>query len=339
MKMKLGIVVGAGTGRELADVFKSVIREFNTLFPEQVEIVECENVFNSYYSLRGKTFDEIQRINKAEIEALLRFYSDFYQEGGRIIFRTAINAEVLYQVRKLGEALKVIPIECASHSILLIRDQTQGFYANDNYTYASEAVSFQGSFSRENFRKLISHAKILAEATLSPGYETWAVYKLHLFGRLFEEWVTVLDPKIKMMQPNNATETLLTKLPTSDRDLLIVAANEFGDIIHEFLLSPFAGKTRFTSCSKNIYLSSKFKGLKEYQTVHGSADSLQGTGKVNPTGMLRAIEAIYRDEVGLSGIDHISAVLNQLPVNTESRMANVLTRFLSEIKRKMINRR
>ena len=101
----------------------------------------------------------------------------------------------------------------------------------------------------------------------------------------------------------------------------MIAGNEWADIMHVLVLNLF-GKARY---SKSVYLHPGLKGLTVFQTVHGSADDIEGVGKVNATVTLRAAAAILERyancERAGGAMEQTSNVLKE---------KGVLTKYLQE---------
>jgi isocitrate/isopropylmalate dehydrogenase len=302
---KIGVVIGSGTGRELAEVFKQSLIRIAKILGKQAEVIECKHEFKSYKELQGLPADQIERVVQSDLDALTDFYKEFYQDGGTAIFRTAINAETLYLFRRVAQAVKIITIPLTSKTLLIVRDEMQGFYANNEYQISEYEIRFAGSFSQENFQRIVNFSLGEGERLLRKPFEVWIVYKHHLFANVLEKWARHALPQAKVYQPNHATDLLFQYLHSATGDdLLMITGNEIGDILHEVLIFHLGIGTRNTLYSKNIYLHPDFQGLVEYQTVHGSADDLAGKGMVNPFATLRAVGAIveeWLDEPGFSG--------------------------------------
>lgn len=302
---KVGIIVGSGTGRELADVFARGVVRLAGAAGRRVEVVECEHEFKSYHHLLGSTPDRIEEAVREDLARLEDFYTDFYRAGGRAVFRTAINAETLYRFRQVGRAVKTVYIPRRQKRLLLVRDQLQGFYANDSCRFGADEVSFAGSFSRSNFQLLARRSLAEADRVLRQPYDIWVVYKHHLFATLIETWTHDLFEQAGVYQPNHATDLLFRYLQEGDdgggRDLLMIAGNEVGDILHEVLIFNLKLGTRNNLHSRSVYLRPDLDGLVEYQTVHGSADGIGGQGSVNPLATLRAAGAFVEEQLGRAG--------------------------------------
>ena len=175
--IKIGVIVGGGTGRELADVFVNTLDMIATLLGLDVDIRACQYEFSSYATLRGFPSQQIERTVREELRILESFYKCFYSLGGRVIFRTAINAETLYSFRRIGQAVKIIDIHLRGSRLLIVRDQTQGFYANSTYKIKNDKINFTGTLTKENFKRVITFALDKARKSLPQPFDIWVVYK------------------------------------------------------------------------------------------------------------------------------------------------------------------
>ena len=131
------------------------------------------------------------------------------------------------------------------------------------------------------------------------------VYKFHLFDGLFSAWATSLSEehkvKVEFVQPDTANRNLLA-FGVRGRQLMI-AGNEWADIMHVMLLHIFGQGAQEARCTENIYLHPDTHLLHEYQTVHGSADDIEGKGVVNPSATIRAAAAILERQGGCKGAE------------------------------------
>lgn len=299
---KIGVVIGGGTGKELANIFTQTFDKIAQKFQVPIDVIHCNYEFTTYKEVRHLDHVRVRKIVREELKLLEEFYKEFYTGGGRVIFRTAINAETLYEFRRRHLAVKIIPILTKNGRVLIIRDAMQGFYANDEYKVKDDLIVFRGSYRKENFEKIITFALGEARKFLLSPFEIWAVYKHHLFGGVIEKWVHDILPDAKVYQPNHATELLWSFFRgRKEFNILLIMGNEVSDILHEELIFALKLGTRHTLFSKNVYLSPSLKDLKEYQTVHGSADDIKGKNLVNPIATLRIVAAITEHELGIRG--------------------------------------
>ncbi|MFJ2580368.1 isocitrate/isopropylmalate family dehydrogenase [Kitasatospora aureofaciens] len=321
MKPVIGLAVGRGTGAELATVFQQVLGRIAKLHRTDIEIVRSPRTYHSYVSLKAEEGD-VERIGRLTHEDATH-YEEFCREQARLgtaaVFRTAINAQSLYLVRQRLQAVKVEPIAAGDASLLLVRDEAQGFYTGEN-RHSPGLVTRTMEFSREITEKILDFAVRRARQEW-PGHGPERVvmaYKFHLLDGALDDWVAESSARhgtpVRLFQPDTVNRNLITH-GLADRTV-IVASNEWADIMHVVLLDRFGEERQENRCTQNVYLHPALNGLVEYQTVHGSADDLEGTGRVNPTATVRAAAQIAELHGGCPGAVRateraLAAVLDQ----------------------------
>ena len=300
--LKVGLAVGHGTGPELADIFEKVMIQLAERRSIQVQISRSSKIYHSYSSLlsageQGPADSQeiIANETMQDVVHYQRFCEEQALQGTRAIFRTAITAESLYLVRQHLEAVKIEYFDQAGSSIILVRDQAQGFYTGSNIV-GDEKVSRSCQFSKQTTGRIISYA-------LGRARDQWSsdaveritmVYKHHLFGNTFDAWAKAwteeFGVKVDVLQPDTMNRNMLAFGLGGKR--LIIAGNEYADIMEVILLDKFGQGVQETEYAENVYLHPKVFGLSEFQTVHGSADGLVGKDMVNPTATIKAAAAI-----------------------------------------------
>jgi tartrate dehydrogenase/decarboxylase/D-malate dehydrogenase len=301
----VGLAVGRGTGPELADVFERVLTAIGARHGVHIDTVRSPRTYHSYFSLKAEGgTDEIRRLTELDAEHYERFCRAQARRDTPVIFRTAINAQSLYLVRQRLQAVKVDHLAHAGKSLLLVRDEAQGFYTGEN-SHRPGVVERTTTFSREITEKVLTFAVRRARRQW-PGHAVERVvmaYKFHLLDGALGEWVAEIAARlgvdVALFQPDTVNRNLIEHgLP--DRTV-IVAANEWADIMHVVLLDRFGFERQENRCTENVHLHPDVAGLVEYQTVHGSADDLAGLGTVNPVATVRAAAAIAERHAGCAG--------------------------------------
>ncbi|WP_328647709.1 isocitrate/isopropylmalate family dehydrogenase [Amycolatopsis sp. NBC_00348] len=298
----VGLAVGRGTGPELADVFENVLTRIGLRHSTEIEIVRSPRLYHSYFSLKGEGETErIRRLTQEDAEHYERFCREQARADVPAIFRTAINAQSLYLVRERLQAVKVDPI---TPGLLLVRDQAQGFYTGEN-RHTPGVLTRTTVFSKEITEKVIVFALRRAWAQWPDDGPARIVlaYKFHLLDGALGEWVAEIAGRlgvtVELSQPDTVNRNLIEHGLTPRT--LVVAGNEWADIMHVVLLDAFGGERQERRYTENVLLHPDVAGLVEYQTVHGSADDLAGTGRVNPTATIRAAAAIAERHAGCPG--------------------------------------
>ncbi|MFJ7125973.1 isocitrate/isopropylmalate family dehydrogenase [Streptomyces sp. NPDC098101] len=328
----IGLAVGHGTGPELADVFERVLNTFAASRPDGaggsgssgVDVVRSPRLYHSYVSLRrGHDVAATQRLTAEDAEHYEAWCRELAGRGTTAVFRTAINAQSLYLVRRRLRAVKVDLLTADGRSLLLVRDQAQGFYTGEN-THVPGEVTRTLTFSHEITGAVVEHALERARRTWPDGRIGRIVmaYKFHLLDGAFDAWVAELSERlgvrIEVFQPDTVNRNLLAHgLP--DRTLLI-AGNEWADIMHVMLLDRYGSDRQENRCTENVCLDPALRGLVEYQTVHGSADDLAGRNLVNPVATVRAAALVAEHHAGCPGAvaatEAALAVLDERGVRT-----------------------
>lgn len=149
------------------------------------------------------------------------------------------------------------------------------------------------------------------------------VYKFHLFDGIFsiwaKEWSKEHGVRVEFVQPDTANRNLLA-FGVRGRQLMI-AGNEWADIMHVIILDMLGQGAQEARCTENVYLRPDVQGLSEYQTVHGSADDIAGQGLVNPSATVRAAAAILERHGACHGVE---ALIDRTLLTL--RRMNVVTR-------------
>ena len=208
-------------------------------------------------------------------------------------------------------------------SVILVRDQAQGFYTGSNIV-SDGKVSRSCQFSKETTGRIIAYALSRARNQWGTGVveSITMVYKHHLFGDTFEVWAKAWSEKfgvkIDIVQPDTMNRNVLAFGLGGKR--LIIAGNEYADIMEAILLDQFGQGVQETSYAENVYLSPQVHGLSEFQTVHGSADDLTGKNMVNPTATIKAAAAILERYGGAECVGVLDTVKDAIQVLRRENM-------------------
>lgn len=98
------------------------------------------------------------------------------------------------------------------------------------------------------------------------------------------------SPKdIDILQPDTVMHKLLGELPKlKDKDIVVVASNEIGDVLLEALIHYYKIANKETFFTLNVAFVDKNNPLEVVQTMHGSADDIVGQQLLNPIATIRA---------------------------------------------------
>ncbi|MEV6984950.1 isocitrate/isopropylmalate family dehydrogenase [Sphaerisporangium sp. NPDC051017] len=305
MERVIGLAVGRGTGPELATVFERVLAGIADVYSTEISVTRSERIYHSYASMKPTAgIDRVRQLTREDADHYAEFCRAQAALGVPAVFRTAINAQSLYLVRQRLRAVKVDVIATADTSLLLVRDQAQGFYTGDN-THVPGALIRTMAFSQEITDKVIAFAVRRARREWPDGGadEIVMAYKFHLLDGALDAWVAESAARhgveIRLCQPDTVNRDLIERGPRPRT--LIIAGNEWADIMHVVLLDRFAAERQENRCTENVYLHPHAAGLVEYQTVHGSADDLAGKDAVNPVATVRAAAVVAERHAGCAG--------------------------------------
>ncbi|KAJ5779111.1 hypothetical protein N7457_006831 [Penicillium paradoxum] len=301
----VALAVGNGTGSELIAIFKKVIVALATPYNVEVQFFTSPRIYHSYSSLLAMNNTEaVTSETLTDADHYEAFCREVVTLGACAIFRTSMSAQALYIVRDRLQAVKLEHFQLSSStSILLVRDQAQGFYSGLNTIDSSqETVSRRSYFSKSIFEEILTFSI--------------ALYKFHLFDGLFhlwaQEWKGSYGVDIHFVQGDTMNRNLLAFGIQGHQ--LLICGNEYADIMQTMLLDRFGFGPQESACAENVYLSAGVRqGLSEYQTAHGSADDLTGKGVVNPTATIRAAATLLERHGGCQGVQRqIDATLDEM---------------------------
>ena len=149
---RVGYIAGRGTGEELADVFERVMIYLSSRYSISIELQRSPRVFHSYNSLMSDFGN--QRDIEYETTEDAKQYEDFCRtqaaQGTQVIFKTAINAQSLYLVRQRLQAVKVECFNRDENALLLVRDESQGFYTGIMPQFFRQQNKWRGGKKQEN---------------------------------------------------------------------------------------------------------------------------------------------------------------------------------------------
>ncbi len=135
MSLRVSYTVGKGTGTELADIFERVMRKLSTYYFVPIELHASSHIYHSYSSLLEDYGDpkSIKEETLRDVSHYERFLKEQAAQGTRVIFQTVTNAQFLQLVRQHLQAVTVERFNQGSNSLLLVSDQSQGFYTGKPY--------------------------------------------------------------------------------------------------------------------------------------------------------------------------------------------------------------
>ena len=302
--LRVGLAIGGGTGPELAEIFERTLRELAAREKMRAEIIRSPREYRTYRPMAALTSAEAARATEEDAADYIRFVRELAADGIRVAFRTAFNAQSLYLVRDELLGVKVEPMRHSDGELLLIRDETQGFYSGRNDQPADPLrIRRETLFSRENTWRVLDFSIENAAARWGGREHIDRIIvacKFHLLENRFAQWVRDYERersvRIHLYQPDTTNRQLMRG--AFDGRTVLVGSNEWGDIMHAELIARFGLGHQEERCARNFFLHPDIAGFVEYQTVHGSADDIAGRGIVNPVATLRAAARVIEEFTG-----------------------------------------
>ena len=142
MGLRVGYTVGRGTGKELANVFERVMLKLCAHYSIPIELHTSSRIYHSYSSLL-EDYDDTKDVEEATLQDTLhyeKFCREQVAQGTRVTFKTAMNAQSLYLVRQHLQAVKLEHFDQGHNSMLLVRDQSQGFYTGKSKSIRGDEI-------------------------------------------------------------------------------------------------------------------------------------------------------------------------------------------------------
>ncbi|PIT94024.1 hypothetical protein COU00_01215 [Candidatus Falkowbacteria bacterium CG10_big_fil_rev_8_21_14_0_10_43_11] len=305
IKPTIGLIEGGGTGPELAEVFEKVVSAIYKRETAKVaDFLSFQKLFgynpHTFWELKKyyytKPYSFVKKICNKEVDDVLRYNEIFLKKRGIGIFRTAINAETLYYLRREAKSIKVIPIKVKKGNkvvnILFIRDQIQGYYTTQKIKAERRRIEITSIFSEDLFAIILNFIREKAAELNFENSTILFLYKFHIMGIELQKMIddamkkTKLKNEYLIMQPDSGIHLLLHDIFTKDiRKIIVICGNEIGDVLLETLIHYYGLGTKETFFTSNILLG--VKTTEALQTMHGSADDIAGKGIVNPISTLK----------------------------------------------------
>ena len=304
----VGVIEAKGTGGELAEIFRRVVKSlYFKSSGKDIRFTSFEDRFgyrpNTYSSLSknfsDKGYPERRAMVKEEVDDLATFLRDEKSSGTHGVFITSINAETLYALRLKERIVKTVPLQISDASgqvnLIFVRDQLQGYYGNMETEVESEKIGVCAEFKLQNFDSLIQHALQKCKVFRVEPERFIFIYKYHLFGCDLNGMIDAAARRHRLDKigydvypPEIGVDLLFPEMLNKGRNgnVVVICGNEVGNMLLKMLLYLYGLGTKETFYVANQMLDRE--GFELLQTMHGSADDLMGTNRINPTATLKA---------------------------------------------------
>jgi len=282
----VGYFIGEGIGSEIVPPALELLQVVCEKFDRRLELREG--------GLIGKL--ALEKSGRALTDEVIDFCTQIYSEGGAIICGPG-GGHFVYELRARFDLFckytPIIPFPALQDAgcfkpnhleqvdILAVRENTGGIYFGDSDIIKNkegdEVFCHRFKYSSGQVRRILECAFAAAEhrkrkvcVTTKPGGipEIRAPWKKYA-----EEISAEKKVELSILEIDNAVYQLIANLRAFD---VVVSSNMFGDIIAD------AGALLLGSRGMSYSGNFGAGGKAVYQTVHGAAYDIAGTGKANP---------------------------------------------------------
>ena len=128
MNLRVACARGKTPGEDVANVFERSMLKLAAFYSAPVELHASSRIYHSDLSLLKEYNDpeDLERIILQDAQHYENFLKEQAAQGTRVIFHISINAQSMQLVGQHLQAVSIEHYDQVSHSILLIRDHSQG---------------------------------------------------------------------------------------------------------------------------------------------------------------------------------------------------------------------
>ena len=303
----IGVLRGEGCGPEVVDAALHILDRVNATASGKIEIQFGGEIGLPAQRLKGKVLTE----------EITEFCDSVFQRkgavfcgpgGGRFVYelRTFFDLYCKFTPVKALQILDdtgvIMPAGRADVDIVIVRENTGGLYYGEwgYFTRGTVTSAFQRfEYNQNQVERILEVAIRLAgmrrnqlTVVLKPG---GVPAVCELWKQTLDSLMLVYDVDARILEVDNAMYQLIANARDFD---VVVAPNMFGDVLSDGA-SLLMG-SRGLSYSGNFGSS----GASVFQTGHGAAHDLAGTGRANPIGQIFSLAMLLRETFGMNNHAH-----------------------------------
>jgi 3-isopropylmalate dehydrogenase len=298
----VGVLPGEGIGPEVVDAALRVLRRLEQAGGPPIAV-----------EVGGAIGREAQRAHGAALtEDVVRFCDDVFARGGAILSGPGGGRYVYDLRRRLGLFLKLSPIQVRNGladasplrpellrgiDLLVVRENLGGVYqgeANDGSDASGRVVRHAFSYAEADVRRFLAAAARLARSRRG---ELTVIAKEAGVPQVSDLWRECAAEAAEAQGVRYSlvdVDLMAYRLVRSPASFDVVAApNLCGDVLGD-LAAVLLG-------SRGISFGASYSpgGDGVYQTNHGAAHDIAGTGRANPVGQILSLAMLLRESLGL----------------------------------------
>lgn len=301
-RLPLAILPGEGIGPEVIEACAPIIKAIEQHSSFTFDIEYGGMIGSAAYNEFGTPLpDEVSAFCE---KSFARGAPLFCGPGGhRFVYELRRQFDVfckfvpLQPLPALEDTGALRPDAVRGSDILLVRDNAGGLYQGNWHTVnTGQQIQAHHSFSYDESQVLRIVSLAFAAAAARRG-SLCVVHKPGGAPAISELWVQIAQQcartspvDLRFLEVDTAAYLLLADARAFD---VVVAPNMFGDILAD--AAALLLGSRGMSYSFNL----GDNGVAIYQTGHGAAYDLAGTGRANPLGQIQSLAALLRESFGL----------------------------------------
>lgn len=301
-RLPLAILPGEGIGPEVIEACAPIIKAIEQHSSFTFDIEYGGMIGSAAYNEFGTPLpDEVSAFCE---KSFARGAPLFCGPGGhRFVYELRRQFDVfckfvpLQPLPALEDTGALRPDAVRGSDILLVRDNAGGLYQGNWHTVnTGQQIQAHHSFSYDESQVLRIVSLAFAAAAARRG-SLCVVHKPGGAPAISELWVQIAQQcartspvELRFLEVDTAAYLLLADARAFD---VVVAPNMFGDILAD--AAALLLGSRGMSYSFNL----GDNGVAIYQTGHGAAYDLAGTGRANPLGQIQSLAALLRESFGL----------------------------------------
>jgi 3-isopropylmalate dehydrogenase len=298
----IGALPGEGVGPEVVGAALECLRDLERVGGRRVDV-----------EVGGSIGVAAERKNGTPLpEDVLHFCKDVLARGGAILSGAGGGRYVYELRRRLGLFIKVSPVEARlglpeasplrpevleGVDILMVRENLGGIYQGSSTAATVDGESFvehRFSYAESQVRRFVSAAARLAAARRG---QLTVVVKQAGAPALAQLWKGVAGEVCGEMGVEVSfvdVDLMAYRLVASPQTFDVVAApNLFGDVLGDLAAVLVGGRALSFGASYDR------RGAAVYQTNHGAAHDIAGSGRANPVGQILSLAAMLRESLDL----------------------------------------
>jgi 3-isopropylmalate dehydrogenase len=299
----VGVITGEGVGSEILGITLDVLR-----------VLETSGLVKFEFRFGGKIGnDAVRECGATLTDDVVAFCDGIFADRGAVLCGPG-GARFVYELRRRFDLfckfVPLVPVPALRDTgvlrpealdgvdILFVRENISGLYFGHSTLSGAggeQVARMEFAYQEYEVERIVD---VAARAAATRRRKLCVIYKPGAVGAIAELWAQVArriaaryDVELRMLEVDNASYQLVANAAAFD---VVVAPNMFGDVLADGAAVLLA--SRGMSCSVNY--GAGYRAV--YQTGHGAAYDLAGTGRANPLGQVLSAAVMLHESFGLT---------------------------------------